>query len=297
MRQESANRHCDSAVARIAARQHGVLSVTQLHAAGVDQSAIKRRLKAGRLHRVHRRVYAVGHPRLSDEGRWMAAVLACGEGAALSHRSAGELWGILRPRGPRLSATRESGPVDVTVLGTSGRKTQRGISLHRSSTLTAAQCTRREGIPVTRPARTLDDLRPGLSEAEFGAALREAEFLRLPIGDWANTRAGSNAAHRTRTELESMFMAMVRRHRLPRPEVNVKVDRYEVDFLWRDEALIVEVDGWESHGTRSAFEEDRSRDARLKVLGFDVVRFTWLQVENEAALVARTIRALLAERS
>jgi very-short-patch-repair endonuclease len=297
MRQESANRRRDAAVARIAARQHGVLSVTQLHTAGVDQSAIKRRLNAGRLHRVHRRVYAVGHSRLSNEGRWMAAVLACGEGAVLSHRSAGELWGILRPRGRRLSAASESGSVDVTVLGTSGRKKQRGISIHRSSTLTAPQCTRRDGIPVTRPARTLSDLRPGLSEAEFGAAVREAEFLRLPISDVASRRPGLEERTRIRTELESMFMAIVRSHRLPRPEVNVKIARYEVDFLWRDERLIVEVDGWESHGTRSAFEEDRTRDARLKVLGFDVVRFSWRQVENEAPLVARTIRALLTKRS
>jgi very-short-patch-repair endonuclease len=223
----------------------------------------------------------------------MAAVLACGDDSVLSHRSAGELWRILRAG--RRSATdgRNEAPVDVTVPGNGGRKGHRGISLHRSSTLSPGDCILRDGIPVTRPSRTLADLRPILSEAEFGAALREAEFLRLPIGDRGDGR-GSNTPPRTRTELEARFMSLVRRHRLPKPEVNVKVDRYEVDFLWRDQRLIVEVDGWESHGTRSAFEEDRARDARLKVLGFEVLRFTWWQVESDARTVAATVRALLA---
>jgi very-short-patch-repair endonuclease len=157
--------------------------------------------------------------------------------------------------------------------------------------LRAADCILGDGIPVTRPARTLADLRPVLSEAEFASALREAEFLRLPIG--AAGRSGSTRP-RTRTELEAMFMTLVRRHRLPRPEVNVQVDRYEVDFLWRAQRLIVEVDGWESHGTRSAFEEDHARDARLKLLGFEVLRFTWRQIQTDARTVAATIRALLA---
>jgi very-short-patch-repair endonuclease len=295
MRPKRAKRGPDKAIAEIAANQHGVLSVMQLHAAGASPSAIKRRVAAGRLHRIHRRVYAVGHPRLSNEGRWMAAVLACGEGAVLSHRSAGELWRILRSPARRLSGAGGWGeglpPVHVTVSGHGGRKKQRGITLHRSSILTAADCILRDSIPVTRPSRTLADLRPILSEAEFAGAIREAEFLRLPIG---NDGRPSKTPRRTRTELESMFMALVRRHRLPRPEVNVKVDQYEVDFLWRDQRLIVEVDGWESHGTRSAFEEDRARDARLKLLGYDVLRFTWWQVGSDAHTVAATVRALLA---
>jgi very-short-patch-repair endonuclease len=297
MRPKGAKRPLDKTIAEIAARQHGVLSVTQLHAAGASSSAIKRRVEAGRLHPVHRAVYAVGHSRLSRKGRWMAAVLACGEGAVLSHRSAGELWGVVRPRGRRLAMAGGRGngrPIDVTVPGTGGRKRHRGISLHRSSTLTPADCVRRDGIPVTRPPRTLADLRPVLSEAEFAAAIREAEFLRLPIG--GSGRSVAKDPPRTRTELEAMFLALIRRHRLPMPEVNARVDRFEVDFLWREQRLIVEADGWESHGTRSAFEEDRARDARLKLLGFDVVRFSWRQVENQAMNVARTIRALLAGR-
>ena len=139
---------------------------------------------------------------------------------------------------------------------------------------------------MTRPARTLQDLRRVLPSKEFARALREAEYLRLPIGDDFHP-------DRTRTNLEALFMKVVRRHRLPRPEVNVKVDRFKVDFLWRLQHLIVEVDGWESHRTRSAFEEDRARDARLKLLGYDVLRFTWRQVEIDGRAVARTVRSLL----
>jgi very-short-patch-repair endonuclease len=134
------------------------------------------------------------------------------------------------------------------------------------------------------------DLCSVLSEAELAAAVREAEFLRLPVEDW---QVGRNVPDRTRTELESIFLALVRRHRLPKAEVNVRIDRYEVDFLWRPQRLIVEVDGWESHRSRSAFEEDRARDARLKLLGYDVVRLTWRQIESDAAEVAATIRSLL----
>jgi very-short-patch-repair endonuclease len=300
MRQQLA-KHCpDDAIARVAARQHGVISVSQLHRAGADPSAIKRRADAGRLHRLHRGVYAVGHPSLSDEGRWMAAVLAYGEGAVLSHRSAGLLWRILRPRVRRLAKAaprEEHRAVDVTVPGGGGRVRQEGIRLHRSSTLTAVQCTRRDGISVTRPGRTLADLRSVLTQAELAAAIREAEFLRLPFADAfrssRNGRGDRPSPPRTRSELEARFLALVRRHRLPRPEVNVRIDRYEVDFLWRRERLVVEVDGWESHRSRSAFEQDRARDARLKLFGFGVLRFTWRQVEDDPREVARTIRGLL----
>jgi very-short-patch-repair endonuclease len=302
MGRKGANDGPDAALAGIAARQHGVITTAQLLSVGVHSSGITKRLDAGRLHRVHRSVYAVGHTRLSNEGRWMAAVLACGDGAVLSHRSAGELWRIVRSRPRRSQETGGGGgeaPVEVTVPSTGGRKRHRGISLHRSSTLTPAYCIRRDGIPVTTPARTLADLRPVLTEAAFASAIREAEFLRLPIGEslsMAPRNAAQREVPRVRTELEAIFIAVVRRHRLPPPEVNVRIDRYEVDFLWRDQRLIVEVDGWESHGTRSAFEGDRARDARLTSLGYAVVRFTWHQVDREPRAVAQTIRNLLAAR-
>jgi very-short-patch-repair endonuclease len=217
----------------------------------------------------------------------MAAVLACGPGAVLSHRSAAELWGIRR------GARRGDGEperIDVTIPGTPGRKRRQGIALHRSSTLTASDCTRRDGIPVTRPARTLDDLRGVVPQHEFAAAVREAEFLRLPL-------AKRPVADRTRTELERRFLVLCRRHRLPQPKVNARAGRFEVDFLWREAQLVVEVDGWESHRTRSAFEEDRARDARLKLLGYEVLRFTWRQVTSDADGVAKTVRTLFRLRS
>jgi very-short-patch-repair endonuclease len=218
----------------------------------------------------------------------MAGVLACGEGAALSHISAAQLWGI-RPRPRRPSQDGEAADIHVTVPRTGGARKRRGIALHRSSTLIARHCTRRDGIPVTTPVRTLADLRPLISPAQFAAAVREAEFLRLPIDD-------SPDADDARSELEQLMLAICRSHRLPTPEVNVKVDRYEVDFLWRERRLVVEVDGWEAHRSRSAFEEDRARDARLALLGYQVVRFTWRQGTTNRAQVAKTIRGLLRAR-
>jgi very-short-patch-repair endonuclease len=210
----------------------------------------------------------------------MAAVLACGDGAVLSHRSAAALWGIRRP---------PNGPVEVTVPGTAGKKSRRGIALHRSTTLIASSCTQRLGIPVTIPSRTLDDLRPLLSLVQFGSVVREAEFRRLPTG---NQEQGDGA----RSELEARMLSLCRRHRLPQPGVNVPLDGYIVDFLWADASLVVEVDGWESHRTRPAFEDDRARDARLAVLGYRVVRFTWRQVTSDAGGVAKTVRTLLRAR-
>ena len=209
----------------------------------------------------------------------MAAVLACGPGAVLSHRSAAELWRMLRGAA--------SSPVHVTVGGDNGRRRHEGIALHRSSTLTPAECTPRMGIPVTKPSRTLTDLHRTFPRELFQAALRQAEYLRLPLG-------AAVSRDRTRSELESRLLALARRHRLPRPEVNVRVGEYIVDFLWRRKRLIAELDGWRAHGTRSAFEADRARDNRLRILGFEVVRFTWRQVVDEPDGVVRTIRALLA---
>jgi very-short-patch-repair endonuclease len=295
----------DAAIAGIAVRQHGVITTAQLLIAGISRATITNRVRRRYLHRVHRGVYAVGHPQLSDEGRWTAAVLACGEGAVLSHLSAAELWRIRRRRLSE-AVGGESGAVHVTVPRTPGKRKRRGIALHRSCTLADSDRTRRDGIPVTTPARTLADLRPLLSPAQFAAAVREAEFLRLPLGTQvgsggARRRGGRPASdggpERARSELEAHMLGICRRHRLPEPEVNAGVDRFEVDFVWREARLIVEVNGWESHRTRSAFEEDRARDARLAVLGYEVIRFTWRKVTGDRRGVANTVRALLRARS
>ena len=281
MPEELTNRGRDAALARLAGRQHEVVSVHQLRAGGLTSSAIGDRLAAGRLHRVHRGVYAVGHAGLSDPGRWMGAVLACGAKAVLSHWSAAQLWRMLPTES--IGDHGEAPIVHVTVPGEG--KHRPGIRVHRSTTLGGEVLTLRHRIPVTKPTRTLEDLRRTLPRSVFAAALRQAEFLRLPID--------SVAEDHTRSELEARFLGLARRRRLPQPEVNARVDRFVVDFLWRRERLVVEVDGWESHRTRSAFEQDRARDARLKLLGFDVLRFTWRQVEDDARDVARTIRRLL----
>jgi very-short-patch-repair endonuclease len=273
-------RNFDTRIGQVASRQHGLITTGQLEGIGVSSSGIADRVAAGRLHRIHRGVYAVGHASLSNEGRWMAAVLSGGRSAVLSHRSAARLWRMINPTGPTDEV------VDVTVRG-GGRAARHGVRIRRSRTLEPADCTRRNGIPVTTPTRTLKDLRRSFPRQVFASALRQAEFLGLPID---GLHRDPTTVPRTRSELEARFLGLVRRNRLPRPEVNARVDRFEVDFLWRAQHLIVEVDGWESHRTRSAFEEDRSRDARLKMLGYDVLRFTWRQVEPASAA---TIRALL----
>lgn len=147
--------------------------------------------------------------------------------------------------------------------------------------------------PGDHPARTLLDLRQSFPSQVYASALREAEFLRLPL----DGLPAEGDTPRTRSELESAFLALVRRHRLPPPEVNVQIDRHEVDFLWRPQRLVVEVDGWRAHRTRSAFEEDRARDAHLKLAGFEVLRLTWRQVEDDRRDVARKIRTLLSAGS
>jgi very-short-patch-repair endonuclease len=280
MREKGAQTGSGAVIARLAARQHGVVSVRQLIAAGLTHEAIRRRVEAGRLHRMYRGVYAVGHTRLSNEGRWKAAVLACGEGAVLSHRSAAANWGLWPA---------SNGPIDVAVPTRAGRKNRQGIRLHRPTCLLRSATTIRKGIPTTTPERTVADLRRVLARSEFERVIAQAEVLRLPIG---TQRACLQAP--TRSELERHFLRLCRRHRLPKPEVNVRVDPYEVDFLWRDQRLIVETDGFETHGTRSAFEADRARDARLKMMGYEVLRFTYRQVTQQPAHVAKTLRRLLA---
>jgi very-short-patch-repair endonuclease len=267
----------DRLVARIAARQHGVISIGQLAEAGIARQGAYKRARIGRLHRVHIGVYAVGHSGLGKEGRWMAAVLACGEGAALSHRSAAELWGLL-PTG--------RGPVHVTVPGYGGRRRRKGIRLHRSCTLTAEQTGRRLNIPLTCPVRTLADLRGAVPPAELRRAIRQAEVMGLPLGN-----AGEPDG--TRSELERAFLALARRHRLPAPTVNARVGPMTVDFLWPDRRLIVETDGYRYHRGRQAFEDDRARDLELRRRGYQVLRFSYVQVVEQSAVIADTLRELL----
>jgi very-short-patch-repair endonuclease len=265
----------DPKVAATASRQHGVVSVEQLHEAGLSDSAISGRVRLGRLHRVHRGVYAVGHRSLSFRGRSIAAVLALGD-AFLSYRSAATLWGML-PVAP--------GPIDVSIASRTGSRRHRGIRVHRPRSLSPEHLTRRHGIPVTTPERTVADLRRTAAPAEARRAIRQAEVLGLPLGE--------EAGDRTRSELERIFLRLCRRYDLPSPEVNARVGARVADFLWRDQRLIVETDGYRYHRGRAAFEDDRARDLELRALGFEVVRLSYKQVAEETERVASILQALM----
>jgi very-short-patch-repair endonuclease len=267
----------DIRIAEHARRQHGAVSITQLRAAGLSDAAVTKRCRSGRLHRLHRGVYAVGHIAASSERRWMAAVLALGDGAALSHRSAAELWGLLPT---------QDGPIDVSLPSRSGRLKRRGIRVHRPRALVAKEITRRSGIPITSPARTLTDLRRAVPARESRRAIRQAEFLGLAIDPVLEP-------DRTRSELEYKFLRLCRLHRLPAPAVNLQVGPFTVDFCWVEQRLIVETDGYTSHRGREAFEIDRARDLRLRALGYQVQRLSYRQVVEEPERVADVLRALL----
>lgn len=287
----------DRAVAEIARRQHGVVALGQLRAAGISEDAARARVLAGRLHRVHQGVYAVGHRAFSREGRWIAAVLAAGGGpsraakplerwgAAIGHRSAAELWGLLEPG---------EGAVDVSVPGDGGKRRRKGIRLHRSITLLPAHVTLRSGIPVTTPARTVADLsravaakRSGaVSEWELRRATRQAEVLGLPLEE-------GPGSDRTRSDLEGDFLDLCHRHRLPTPEINVPIGRDLVDFLWGDRRLVVETDSYQYHRGRIAFQDDRDRDLRLRTAGYEVMRFSEKQLNEEPERVAKALARAL----
>ncbi|HVX33884.1 MAG TPA: type IV toxin-antitoxin system AbiEi family antitoxin domain-containing protein [Solirubrobacterales bacterium] len=262
----------------IASQQHGIITGHQLAVAGVDKSGVTRRLRAGRLHRLHRGVYAVGHRSLSWRGRWLAAVLAAGEGAVLSHTSAAALWRFLRPL---------EGPVHVTVAAAVRRKPREGIRLHRSRTLTPRDVTRRHGIAVTTPARTIEDLRGEVEDHLFRRALRQAELAGHRVPHLSATR-------RTRSDLELLFLGLCEDHGLPRPLVNHRVHGHRVDFHWPGRRLVVETDSWEYHRGSVAFEDDHERDLGLRAAGIAVRRYTADQLEAAPQAVVADLRRALA---
>jgi predicted transcriptional regulator of viral defense system len=287
------------AVSDLAGRQRGVVSVAQLRALGAGRSAITRRVQAGQLHRLFPGVYAVGHATLAREGRRLAAVLACGPGAVLSHRSAASQWGLLRTDQTR---------IDVTALR--GRHGAPGIRLHRSRSLDAQDTTNHEGIPITSVSRTLLDLAATVRSTELERALAQAERLRVydhraitdvmarcngHRGTAILARATTREAKWTRNEWEAAFLELIRKASLPEPQTNDAFDapdhgHCEPDYHWPTHRVIVETDGWETHGTRAAFRADRAKDAALTASGYRVLRFT---KDVEPELVVRRLRALL----
>jgi len=271
----------DRLVAEIARRQHGAISSKQLREAGLSRNAVLERRRAGRLHSLHRGVYAVGHVAPSEDRRWMAAVLALGDGAVLSHRSAAALWELLPSRDE---------PVDVSLPSRSGRRLRQGIRVHRPESLEPQEITRRREIPVTGPARTLADLQTTIPAYEMRRAIRQADFLGLPTGPDVES-------DRTRSELERRFRWLCQRHRLPMPAVNLRITGLTVDFCWVERRLIVETDGYSSHRGRMAFEDDRVRDLKLRGLGYEVLRLSHHQVFDQPDQVVAVLRSRLAVRA
>jgi very-short-patch-repair endonuclease len=289
----------ETRLARCAARQHGVVSRAQLIGLGIGPDAIGYKLRIGRLHLMHRGVYAVGYRPTGPHARAMAAVLACGAGAALSHRSASALWGLAR-----------EWPVPAEVTCTHHRRL-RGVCVRQTRDLRRAHLTSQLGIPVTRPARTLLDLAEVLDDAQLARAVNEARVRSLVYDEQLVTVAaaarGRHGAHRllalldhadgpTRSALEDVFLALVARSGLPRPEVNRRVGPYEVDALWRAHRLVVELDGFGYHRDRRSFERERERDAKLQEAGYRVVRITWRRISERPEEEVRRLRRLLEGR-
>jgi predicted transcriptional regulator of viral defense system len=305
--------HTHDRLARLAAQQHGVVTLRQLYSLGYSDSQVRTRVSAGWLHSIHRGVYAVGRRPLPLEGCWMAAVLAGGEGALLSHYAAAELW-RLRTRPDRATASprgQPHPPIDVTIPRRGGRRHRAGLVIHRAAGLCPEERAIQCRIPVTTPARTLLDLAARIPRRELERAMDEAERLKLCTEEDLDEmvrahfgRAGAGALralldeHRagstaTRNDFEELFLSLSREYGLPQPDVNVALLGYVVDFLWRDAKLVVEVDGRATHGTRKAFQGDRDRDGRLAVAGYRVLRFTWWDVTRRPAVVADRVRRLL----
>jgi very-short-patch-repair endonuclease len=292
----------DAAIARIAAGQYGVVTRAQLVAAGVRRGSINHRIAAGRLHRIRRRVYLVGHPVPPRFACEMAAVLACGESAVLSHRTAALLW--LLP----CDAARQ---IDVTVPGRDPG-THPGIRVHRVRRLNPLDVRRCQRMPITTPARTLVDLAEVLPLRTLERALSEAQIRRLvrprqllDVLERSPGRRGAGALRElldhqpafTRSEAEARLLALLRAAGLPPSSVNTRIGNYEVDFLWRPDRLVVEFDGYAYHSSRTAFERDRTRDAELQARGYRVFRVTWRQlVEEPEAVIARIAQALARPR-
>lgn len=257
--------------------------------------AIEHRLAKGRLHRLHRGVYAVGRPELDRWGRWMAAVLSCGDGAALSHSSAAVLWGIGSERSDR---------IEVSIPSTSPLRRPE-IEVHRRPKLRDADVTERHRIPVTTPVRTMIDLAYILDGRELERAVNEADRLELvdppsllrALADYPGHRGvgslkallGERVFRLTDSELERRFLGLVRRARLPLPLTQQRVNGYRVDFFWPELDLVVETDGLRYHRTPAQQARDRRRDQAHTAAGTAHLRFTHAQVRYAASEVEETL--------
>lgn len=295
----------DHRLAELAGRQHGIVAARQLLALGFTRMAITSRLDQGRLHELHRGVYAVGHQALTQEGWWLAAVLAAGPDAVLSHRDGLALWDVAKFRFDE---------IEVTVPGL-GSRSRRGIKFHRTRRLDPLDRAIVRGIPVTSLARTLLDaagviaprhLRQAYLEAGRRGLLDADDLARVVteykgkrgIGQLRNLLAADNSTLvRTRSQLEVAFFDFCREEALPEPLSNHRVHGYELDAYWPDARLAVELDSWEFHQGRGAFERDRRKVADLKMFDIDVVPVTDQRLKGERGKLAAILRETLARRS
>ncbi len=297
----------DRRIAALAAGQHGLVTRAQLLGLGVSPSAVTRRLSGGRLHAVHRGVYAVGHPLLTRRATELAAVLACGPRAVLSHGAAGALWGLVAWNGARhVTAPRSRGPVP-------------GVSVHRTRGLLPAETTVCEGVPCTTWARTLLDLAGDLPVHRLARALEAAALAGMydqaeltSVLDRAAGRRGAGRLREalarghhltpsgTRSVLEEAFLALIRcaPRPLPAPRTNawpalLGDPTFEVDVLWKDERVVVELDGRRYHELEGARQRDRARDAALVRNGYTVIRLTWADVTQRPGRTLRRVERAL----
>ncbi|HWE08091.1 MAG TPA: type IV toxin-antitoxin system AbiEi family antitoxin domain-containing protein [Solirubrobacteraceae bacterium] len=282
-------------MARLARRQHGNVAYEDLVACGLTRHGIDVRVKRGQLHRVHRGVYAVGRPPNTPLERASAAVLACGHGAALSHLGALALWGFTK-----------QWPASFDVVATGDRRPH-GITTHRYTNLLRRDLRVHWGIRATSPARTLLDCAPLLEEprlrartvndALHGPFVSQSQLAdvrhRFPTHPGAKLLGPFLTGNPTRSPLEDDFEAFCEHHNLPRPQVNVRVAGHTVDALFRDHHLIVELDSWEFHNDREAFETDRGRDGDTLRAGYRTRRITWDRLHHHPEAEAALLRDLL----
>jgi hypothetical protein len=277
-------------LSRLTARQLGHVTRAQLLEEGWSPGAIKSHVNRGLLISVHAGVYAVGHVPKHAHARSLAAVLACGDGAALSHAAAAALWEIMDwPRSLEVSSPRQH--------------RRPGITTHRSQTLTAKDIRKRHGVPVTSPARTVLDLQPRLTDARLTRVVNDLRIAghlsKTAFRDLCARSTKVNALlgdseRPTRSPPEDRFRAFLTRRGIPHPEFNVTVDGREVDALYREHKLIVEIDSWGYHGDRPAFRRDRRKDGRALAGGYRTLRVVTDQLDDETA---ETIRRTLAQYS
>jgi predicted transcriptional regulator of viral defense system len=286
----------DRAIAAVAAIQWGNITRRQLLDLGLTKQDVSYRVKIGRLYRVFRGVYSVGHPPTTPHQRASAAVLACGPGAALSHGSAMTLWGYWR---------QWDKPFEVTVVG--DRRTK-GIRVHRSTTLRRQDVTVQLGIRVTTPARTLIDMSPRLEDRAFKRAVNNAlhspwmtrDQLAETLARHPNLAATKRIAKLigqegtpTRSGWEDEFPKFCADHGLPAPIMGQPLHGYILDALFPVEKVIVELDGWEFHKDKIAFEDDRERDAEMLAHGYVTVRMTWTRIHGRPRREARRLQHIL----